>query len=87
MKQMHIFYAYIDDGECTFKVPVPAYTAKEAREYASGNGEIVAIKEDKKTIIDGGAVYSAMTGAGYDRYTAEIVMRLVQMAGLDWERK
>lgn len=86
MKQMHIFYAYIDDGECTFKVPVPAYTAKEAREYASGNGEIVAIKEDKKTIIDGGAVYSALKNAGFDRYTAEIVMRLVSLCGLEYER-
>ena len=86
MKQMHIYYAYLDDGTNTFKVPVPAYSVKEAREYVRGNGEIVAIKEDKDSIIDGGQVYTALKNAGFDRYTAEIVMRLVSLSGLECKR-
>lgn len=86
MKQMHIYYAYLDDGTNTFKVPVPAYSVKEAREYVRGNGDIVAVKEDKDSIIDAGAVYTALKDAGFDRYAAEIVMRLVNLSGLDLER-
>lgn len=86
MKHTNLYYVYLDDGDTCFKVPVPADNAKAAAAYTAGSGEVIAIKEDKTTVIDPGRVYDLLTSGGMSRYEAEVVMRLVTMSGLDWER-
>lgn len=42
MKKMNIYDLYMDDGHSTFKVTVPAFSKKDAKEYVQGNGDVVA---------------------------------------------
>lgn len=86
MKKVKLYNVYVDDGEITFRVTVPASTTKEAADYVRGNGEIVAIKEDKETVINDSDVYDAMRAAGFSRNLAEVVMRLVALSGLTVRR-
>ena len=39
MKKMSVFDLYMDDGEATYKVTVPAFSKKDAKAYVEGNGE------------------------------------------------
>ena len=38
MKKMSVFDLYMDDGEATYKVTVPAFSKKDAKAYVEGNG-------------------------------------------------
>lgn len=40
---MKKFMVYVDDGENLMKLAIPAKSAKAAKEYASGNGEIIKV--------------------------------------------
>lgn len=45
------YVVYMDDGHA-FKLDIPARTEKEAREFVSGNGEIIAVRQGIRTASD-----------------------------------
>lgn len=82
-----VFNVYLDDGKDTFKVVVPAENVKQAKQYVSGNGEIVAIREDKDIYIDINELCNDLKDAGWGRNEIDVIQRTLAMVRLDEPRK
>ena len=47
---MKIYTVYLEDGENCYKLTIPAFTKEQAIQYTAGNGEVIAIKENKNIV-------------------------------------
>lgn len=80
---MKKYFVYLDDGHSTFKVIVPAKSEKDAREFVSGNGEVIAVKDVTKDFpISASEVSGALQGAGFGKYAIDLILRTLSRTGI-----
>ena len=70
------FMVYLEDGEDVYKVAIPAKNEKEVRDYVSGNGDIIAIKDITNDYpISSEKVHDALQRAGFGRTEIDLITR------------
>ena len=83
MKKMSVFDLYMDDGEATHKVTVPAFSKKAAAEYVQGNGDVVAIKPSELQDIDLNCLADTLKRSGWGQKEVDIITRALAQIGLE----
>ena len=83
MKKMNIYDMYMDDGHNTFKVTVPAFSKKDAKEYVEGNGEVVAIKPSELQDIDLNCLADTLKQSGWGQQEIDVITRALAQIGLE----
>lgn len=78
---MRKFFVYLDDGsENVMKVAIPAKNEKDAREYVSGNGEVIAVKDvTDRYPISLEYVAKALINAGFGQTETDLITRTLQI--------
>ena len=70
------FMVYLEDGEDVYKVAIPAKNEKDAREYVSGNGDVIAIKDITSDFpISSIKVADALRAAGFGKIEIDLITR------------
>lgn len=82
MKKMKVWNVYCDDGSFTFKAVIPAASKKDAIEYAAGNGEIVAIKENTDICIDLGTLADDLKRCNWGQAEIDVITRALSSVGI-----
>lgn len=73
---MRKYMVYIDAGQDTMKIAVPAENAKAAKKYAEGNGEIIAVKDVTDDFpIRADYVADALKAAGFGAVETDLIVR------------
>lgn len=83
MKNMNVYDLYMDDGHNTFKVTVPAFSKKDAKEYVQGNGEVVAIKPSELQDIDLNCLADTLRRSGWGQQEIDVITRALAQIGLE----
>lgn len=84
MKKMTVYDVYLDDGRDAIKVTIPADSKKAAEEYASGNGEVIAIRENPYLQdIDLGCLADTLRRCGWGQLEIDVITRALTQVGLD----
>ena len=83
MKNMNVYDLYMDDGHNTFKVTVPAFSKKDAKEYVQGNGEVVAIKPSELQDIDLSCLADTLKRSGWGQQEIDVITRALAQIGLE----
>ena len=83
MKKMNIYDLYMDDGRNTFKVTVPAFSKKDAKEYVQGNGEVVAIKPSELQDIDLNCLANTLKRSEWGQQEIDVITRALAQIGLE----
>ena len=83
MKNMNVYDLYMDDGHNTFKVTVPAFSKKDAKEYVQGNGEVVAIKSSELQDIDLNCLADTLKRSGWGQQEIDVITRALAQIGLE----
>ena len=83
MKKMNVYDLYMDDGRNTFKVTVPAFSKKDAKEYVQGNGEVVAIKPSELQNIDLGYLADTLRQNAWGQQEIDVITRALAQIGLE----
>lgn len=83
MKNMNVYDMYMDDGHNTFKVTVPAFSKKDAKEYVQGNGEVVAIKPSELQDIDLNCLADTLKRSGWGQQEIDVITRALAQIGLE----
>lgn len=83
MKKMNIYDLYMDDGRNTFKVTVPAFSKKDAKEYVQGNGEVVAIKPSELQNIDLDYLANTLRQNAWGQQEIDVITRALAQIGLE----
>lgn len=80
--KMKKFIVYLDDGDA-YKCAIPAQSEEAAREYAYGNGEVIAVKDvTEKYVISAEKVRDALRDADFDRLEMDFITRALQQIGI-----
>lgn len=81
-KKMRKYMVYIDDKDYVFKTAIPAYSEQDARNYASGNGEIIMVKDvtDEYPMLS--LDISVFTSQGYSEHEADFFVRALRRIGM-----
>lgn len=74
---------YMDDGHSTFKVTVPAFSKKDAKEYVQGNGDVVAVKPSELQDIDLNCLADTLKRSGWGQQEIDIIVRALAQIGLE----
>lgn len=82
MKKMNIYNLYMDDGHSTFKVTVPAFSKKDAKEYVQGNGDVVAVKPSELQDIDLNCLADTLKRAQWGQQEIDAIVRALAQCGL-----
>lgn len=82
MKKMSVFDLYMDDGEATYKVTVPAFSKKDAKEYVQGNGDVVAVKPSELQDIDLNYLSDTLKRNGWGQQEIDVITRALAQCGL-----
>lgn len=73
---MKKYMVYLDDGETCFKIAVPATNEKKAKEYVSGNGNVIAIRDITEEFpIDLDKVTQALRLASFGNTEIDLITR------------
>ena len=83
MKKLNVYKVYLDDGRDTYRIIVPAENKKEAIQYVSGNGEVVAVKEDKEIYINTDKLVKDLTSCGWGDDECDLIARVLSGVRLD----
>lgn len=83
MRRMNVYDLYMDDGHSTFKVTVPAFSKKDAKEYVQGNGDVVAVKPSELQDIDTGFLADTLKRAQWGQQEIDIIVRALAQIGLE----
>ena len=83
MKNMNVYDLYMDDGHNTFKVTVPAFSKKDAKEYVQGNGEVVAIKPSELQDIELNCLADTLKRRGWGQQEIDVITRALAQIGLE----
>ena len=83
MKKMNIYDLYMDDGHSTFKVTVPAFSKKDAKEYVQGNGDVVAVKPSELQDIDLNCLADTLKRSGWGQQEDDVITRALAQIGLE----
>ena len=87
-QSMKIFTVYLEDGENCYKLTIPAFTKEQAIQYTAGNGEVIAIKENKKEnddLVDIDCNHLALTlrNKGWGQMEIDVITRTLFTVGLE----
>lgn len=75
------YMVYLDDGKNVFKCAIPAQNEEKAKEYASGNGEIIAVKDvTDEFSISLVRVENALDGL--DKFEKDFILRALELINL-----
>ena len=85
---MKIFTVYLEDGDNCYKLTIPAFTKEQAIQYTAGNGEVIAIKENKKenddlVDIDCQHLANTLKNSGWGQMEIDTITRTLSMVGLE----
>lgn len=80
---MNVYDLYMDDGHNTFKVTVPAFSKKDAKEYVQGNGEVVAIKPSELQDIDLNCLANTLKRSEWGQQEIDVITRALAQIGLE----
>ena len=83
MRNMNVYDLYMDDGHNTFKVTVPAFSKKDAKEYVQGNGEVVPIKPSELQDIDLNCLADTLKRSGWGQQEIDVITRALAQIGLE----
>ena len=83
MKKMNVYDIYMDDGHNTFKVTVPAFSKKDAKEYVEGNGEVVAIKPSELQDINLNCLADTLRRSGWGQQEVDVITRALAQIGFE----
>lgn len=83
MRRMNVYDLYMDDGHSTFKVTVPAFSKKDAKEYVQGNGDVVAVKPSELQDIDLNCLADTLKRSGWGQQEVDIIVRALAQIGLE----
>ena len=83
MRNMNVYDLYMDDGHNTFKVTVPAFSKKDAKEYVQGNGEVVTIKPSELQDIDLNCLADTLKRSGWGQQEIDVITRALAQIGLE----
>jgi hypothetical protein len=83
MRRMNVYDLYMDDGHSTFKVTVPAFSKKDAKEYVQGNGDVVAVKPSELQDIDLNCLADTLKRSGWGQQEIDIIVRALAQIGLE----
>lgn len=83
MKKMNVYDLYMDDGHNTFKITVPAFSKKDAKEYVEGNGEVVAIKPSELQDIDLNCLADTLKRNAWGQQEIDVITRALAQIGLE----
>lgn len=73
---MKKYMVYVDDGEILMKLAIPAKSAKAAKEYASGNGEIIKVSDVTEDYpIDAAKVANALKMGNFGQTEIDFIIR------------
>lgn len=73
---MRKYMVYIDAGQDTMKIAVPANSVKAAKQYVEGNGEVVAVKDITDDFpIRADYVADALKAAGFGKIEIDLIIR------------
>lgn len=79
------FMVYIDGGtdhdgnDILMKIAVPAKDEQDARDYVSGNGEIVSVRDvSDEYRISSSRVYDALEKANFTQHEIDYIVRTLQ---------
>ena len=86
MKQMNVYKVYIDDDHDVFKVIVPAESEKDALNCVAGNGEVIAVKENKYMWINTNKLANDLQKSGWGYEEINLIVRTLSRVGFDEER-
>ena len=70
------YLVYLDDGHDCFKIAVPAKDETSAKEFVSGNGEVIAVKDvtgDFPISLD--AVSRSLQASGFGKTETDLILR------------
>lgn len=82
--KMTVYTVYMDDGMDCFKVTVPAFSKEDAIKYVSGNGEVIAIREnDLVQDIDLSRLSDTLANNGWELTEINVITRALRTVGLD----
>lgn len=77
------FMVYLDDGDLVYKVAIPAKSEKDARSYAEGNGEIIAVKEVTEDFpISSAKVADALKHASFGKIEIDLIVRALSFTNI-----
>ena len=83
MRRINVYDLYMDDGHSTFKVTVPAFSKKDAKEYVQGNGDVVAVKPSELQDIDLNCLADTLKRSGWGQKEVDIITRALAQIGLE----
>lgn len=83
MRRMNVYDLYMDDGHSTFKVTVPAFSKKDAKEYVQGNGDVVAVKPSELQDIDLNCLADTLERSGWGQQEVDVITRALAQIGLE----
>lgn len=74
--KMRKYMVYVDDGEYLMKLAIPAKSVKAAKEYASGNGEIIKVSDVTEDYpIDSYKVAQALKNGNFGQTEIDFILR------------
>lgn len=77
------YFVFIDDDENAIKLAVPATNEKEARDFAAGNGEIVAVKDVTESFeISSTKVWDALEKGDFTDLQRDFLYRTLYRTGI-----
>lgn len=77
------YFVYVDDGAITMKIAVPAQNEKEARDFVTGNGEIIAVKDVTESFeISSTKVWEALNSADFTDQQRDFLYRTLYRTGI-----
>lgn len=83
MRRMNVYDLYMDDRHSTFKVTVPAFSKKDAKEYVQGNGDVVAVKPSELQDIDLNCLADTLKRSGWGQQEIDVITRALAQIGLE----
>ena len=83
MRRMNVYDLYMDDGEATYKVTVPAFSKKDAKAYVEGNGEVEENKQSELQDIDLNCLADTLKRSGWGQQEVDVITRALAQIGLE----
>ena len=78
---MKKYFVFLDDGENSYKIAVPAENEKKAREFCEGNGEVIAVKEVSSE-IPADKVREALKNSDLTAFERDFIYRTLYLTGI-----
>lgn len=77
------YFVFIDDDDNAIKLAVPAKNEKDARNFASGNGEIIAVKDVTESYeISSTKVWEALNSVDFTEQQRDFIYRTLYLTGI-----